>query len=76
MPDDFYGWFEETFAANASEELMRFMRKELYQAVFELLANPDYVHAHFHGFEHTFWDSVVRLVFLRFMTHSADYPEK
>lgn len=52
------------------------MRKELLHAVWDLLACHEFLHAYFHGFEWKFWDGVVRLILLRILSHSADYPEK
>lgn len=34
------------------------------------------MHAYVHGFKHRFPDGVERLVFPRFFTYAADYPEK
>lgn len=76
MPDEFYTWFNQTFGANASDDLMAYMRKEVMQAVWALLLNPEFIHAYFHGFEWKFWDGIIRLVFLRILAQCADYPER
>ena len=76
MPNEFYGWFSAEFGANASDDHLAFLRKEVYHAVWALLLHPEFMHAYFHGFEWEFWDRVIRLCFPRIFTHSADYPEK
>ncbi|KAH6902770.1 hypothetical protein BKA70DRAFT_1111955 [Coprinopsis sp. MPI-PUGE-AT-0042] len=76
LDDTFEEWYDSTFGANASKEHLAFLRKEIYHAVWDLILDADFMHAYFHGFEWKFWDAIIRLVFPRVFTHSADYPEK
>jgi hypothetical protein len=59
-----------------SAEVITFLKRELFQAVWRLLLNPDFIHAYLHGFEILCYDGIIRLFFIRFFTYSADYPEK
>ena len=44
--------------------------------VWELLLDPEFLHAYEHGIVLKCADGVVRRIFPRFFTYSADYPEK
>jgi hypothetical protein len=45
-------------------------------AIWELLLNPDFMHAYEHGIVICCADGITRRVYPRFFTYSADYPEK
>jgi hypothetical protein len=44
--------------------------------VWELLLDPEFLHAYEHGIVLKCADGIVRRIFPRFFTYSADYPEK
>jgi hypothetical protein len=44
--------------------------------IWELLLDPEFLHAYEHGIVLKCADGVVRRIFPRFFTYSADYPEK
>jgi len=44
--------------------------------IWELLLDPEFLHAYEHGIVVKCADGIVRRVFPRFFTYSADYPEK
>jgi hypothetical protein len=52
------------------------MKRELMQAVWHLLLDDELLTAYKHGMVIKCADGVTRLVFPRFFTYSADYPEK
>jgi hypothetical protein len=45
-------------------------------AIWQILLDDDFIEAYTHGILVEFIDGVVRRVFLRIFTYSADYPEK
>jgi hypothetical protein len=59
-----------------SAEVITFLKQELFQAVWRLLLNPNFIHPYLHGFEILCYDGIIRLFFIHFFTYSADYPEK
>ena len=52
------------------------LRRELVQAIWILLLDDEFMHAYIHGFLFQLADGIQRVLFPRFMTYSADYPEK
>ena len=44
--------------------------------IWELLLDPEFLHAYEHGIVLKCADGVVQRIFPRFFTYSADYPEK
>ncbi|KAJ3568500.1 hypothetical protein NP233_g5674 [Leucocoprinus birnbaumii] len=61
---------------SASRELMTHLKRELMHAIWTLLLDPEFRHAYEHGIPVDCADGVRRLLFPRFFTYSADYPEK
>ena len=51
-------------------------RRELFHACWEILLDEDFLHAYRHGIVLKCADGVLRRVFPRIFTYSADYPEK
>jgi hypothetical protein len=52
------------------------MKRDLMSAIWRLLLTAELLHAYVHGILIQFADGIVRRVFPRFFTYSADYPEK
>jgi hypothetical protein len=61
---------------SASGDLMTHMKRELVQAILLLLLDERFLYAYEHGIEVLCGDGILRLLFPRFFTYSADYPEK
>ncbi|KAG8729146.1 hypothetical protein FRC10_004213 [Ceratobasidium sp. 414] len=59
-----------------TDALLTHLRRELMHAVWSALLDDDFVHAWKHGVVIQCADGVVRRVFPRILTYSADYPEK
>lgn len=55
---------------------MTHCKRELFHAIWELLLDADFMYAYEHGIFILFPDGILRRVFPRFFTYSADYPEK
>jgi hypothetical protein len=76
LADTFKDWYKETFGKAPSKEVLKHLRYELFKAVWCLLLDAEFLHAYEHGILLMFADGITRLVFPRFLTYSADYPEK
>lgn len=55
---------------------MRFLHRELFQAVWLLLLCAEFMQAYIYGLLIRCADGILRHVFLRFFSYLADYPEK
>lgn len=51
-------------------------RRELFQGCWDTLLDQDFLHAYRHGIVLKCSDGVIRRIFPRIFTYSADYPEK
>ncbi|KAG2743859.1 hypothetical protein P692DRAFT_20878151 [Suillus brevipes Sb2] len=51
-------------------------RRELFQACWNILLDADFIHAYRHGIVLLCPDNIIKRVFPRIFTYSADYPEK
>ncbi|KAJ3494201.1 hypothetical protein NLJ89_g10856 [Agrocybe chaxingu] len=60
----------------ATAAMLTHLRRELAHAVWMLLLDDEFMHAYIHGFLFQLIDGILRLLFPRFLTYSADYPEK
>ncbi len=56
--------------------MLTHLRRELVHAVWILLMDDEFMHAYVHGIVFQLVDGIPRILFLRFLTYSADYPEK
>ena len=75
LPDSFA---EEVQAHGVSPTpvLLTHSRRELFHGVWRRLLDPEFCHSYEHGVVVTCADGIVRRVFPRIFTYSADYPEK
>lgn len=60
----------------ASAPLLAFIRKELMHGIWELILDDEFVAAYEHGIIVRCSDGVLRRMYFRIYTYSADYPEK
>ncbi|EGN93613.1 hypothetical protein SERLA73DRAFT_63876 [Serpula lacrymans var. lacrymans S7.3] len=56
--------------------LLAHCRRELMHEVWRILLDEEFLHAYKHGIVIRCFDGIIRRVFPRFFTYSADYPEK
>ena len=68
--------YRQTFGKAATVDTLTFLRREVMHAVWKLLLDDDFIDAYRNGIIIKFHDGTERLVFPRFFTYSADYPEK
>lgn len=68
--------YREKFGTAATADTLTHLRREVMHAVWRLLLDDDFMEAYTNGIVIRFHDGIERLVFPRFFTYSADYPEK
>ncbi|OSD02395.1 hypothetical protein PYCCODRAFT_399980 [Trametes coccinea BRFM310] len=68
--------YEQAYGVPPTAAVLRFCKKELFQQIWLLLLDDDFVHAYVHGFVVKCADGITRRLFPRILTYSADYPEK
>ncbi|KAI0326965.1 hypothetical protein GY45DRAFT_1257909 [Cubamyces sp. BRFM 1775] len=76
LPDDLLDFYREQYGTTPSAETLRWLRCELMQRIWSHLLDDDFIHAYTHGILVECADGVIRRLFPRFFTYSADYPEK
>ena len=64
------------YGYSASRNVLTHLKRELMQAVWLLLLDPEFMDAYENGFLFLCSDGVTRRFFPRLLTYSADYPEK
>ncbi|KAF9490451.1 hypothetical protein BDN71DRAFT_1356203, partial [Pleurotus eryngii] len=55
---------------------LTYLKRELMHAVWRLLLTAEFIHAYVHSIVIKCFDGVLHLLFSRFFTYGADYPEK
>lgn len=76
LPDSLNDQYRELYGHAPRPAYLTHLKRELMQAVWRLLLTAEFVHAFVHGLAVRCFDGIVRLLFPRFFTYSADYPEK
>ena len=76
LPETVQDRYREVYGEAASENVLRFLRTQLMQAIWLLLLCPEFMHAYVHGILEKCGDGIWRRLFPRLFEYSADYPEK
>lgn len=77
MPDEIQELIQRALDKAPSRALLTHCRRELFQAVQTVLLNdPEFQHTYKNGIVVKCIDGIVRRLFPRIFTYSADYPEK
>ncbi|KAJ7660161.1 hypothetical protein DFH06DRAFT_1472251 [Mycena polygramma] len=76
LPDSLKDFYRATFGAPPTKDMMAHLKRELMHGVWDLLISPEFIHAYVNGIVVKCYDSKERLIFPRFFTYGADYPEK
>ncbi|TBU49531.1 hypothetical protein BD309DRAFT_834404, partial [Dichomitus squalens] len=76
LPDAIKDYYMAMYGKSPSADELKFCKRELFQQIWLLLLDADFMHAYEHGIVLTCGDGVVRRLFPRIFTYSADYPEK
>ncbi|KAH8981633.1 hypothetical protein EDB92DRAFT_176878 [Lactarius akahatsu] len=75
LPDSFAEGLKAC-GVSPTAPLLTHCRRELFHSVWRLILDPDFLNAYEHGVSLTCSDGVLRQVYPRIFTYSADYPEK
>ena len=76
LDDRIQEFYLEHFGKAATAQMLTHLRRELVHAVWMLLMDDEFMHAYIHGILFQVIDRILRIFYLRFLTYSADYPEK
>ncbi|KDR76734.1 hypothetical protein GALMADRAFT_225666 [Galerina marginata CBS 339.88] len=77
LPSDLQDIYMKAFdGIAASAATITHLKRELMHAVWLLLLDPEFMYAYVHGIVMECADGIIRRLFPRFFTYSADYPEK
>ncbi|KAG8726976.1 hypothetical protein FRC10_006587, partial [Ceratobasidium sp. 414] len=76
LPDAIEEAILKLHGKSPTNALLTHLRRELMQAVWKALLDDEFVHAWFNGVVIKCADGIMRRVFPRIITYSADYPEK
>ncbi|KAI0059027.1 hypothetical protein BV25DRAFT_1918740 [Artomyces pyxidatus] len=76
IPDTLQDAYKEFFEKPATSATLTHCKRELIHGIWEVLTDEEFVKAYTHGIVVRCGDGIVRLLFPRFYTYSADYPEK
>ncbi|KAI0349053.1 hypothetical protein OH77DRAFT_1525957 [Trametes cingulata] len=76
LPDDFKDFYTQVYGSPPSADVQTFCKRELMQQIWLLLLDDEFMDAYENGILVTCGDGVVRRIFPRIFTYSADYPEK
>jgi len=68
--------YRQAFDKAATSEVLSLCKHELMQAIWLLLLDDEFMHAYEFGIVIEFADGILRRVFARLFTYSADYPKK
>ena len=76
LPPVFIQWYTDTFGEPPTAVVLKFLKSELMQKIWTLLLDDDFLDAWRHGTLINCGDGILRRIFPRVFTYSADYPEK
>ncbi|GBE86159.1 hypothetical protein SCP_0900360 [Sparassis crispa] len=76
LPNSLQDFYRETFGIATTTAILKYCKRELMQAIWMLLLDPEFMRAYEHGILILCGDEILRRLFPRFFTYSADYPEK
>jgi len=76
LDDAFQDTYRNIYGKAATGDMLTFLRREVMQAVWELLLDDEFMDAYINGIVMQCSDGILRRIFPRFFTYSADYPEK
>lgn len=76
LPDTFQDRYTILFGQPASSSTITHIKRELVNQIWDLLLDTEFLHAYEHGIVLKCADGIIRRIFPRIFTYSADYPEK
>ena len=66
----------KTYGQKPTADMLKFCKRELFQQVWLLLLDEDFMHVYEHGIKLLCGDGITHQLFPCIFTYSADYPEK
>ena len=76
LPDALKDFYMQEHGHKPTADVLKFCKRELFQQIWLLLLDDDFMQAYQHGIKLLCGDGVTRRLFPRIFTYSADYPEK
>ncbi|KAI0081503.1 hypothetical protein K474DRAFT_1635827, partial [Panus rudis PR-1116 ss-1] len=76
LPDEIQEFIQQHSGKEGTAQLLTHCRRELVHAIWKLILGPEFQTAYRHGIVVRCGDGVIRRLYPRFFTYSADYPEK
>ncbi|KAM5535815.1 hypothetical protein V8D89_010538 [Ganoderma adspersum] len=76
LPDSIKDEYIKAYSQAPSANVLTFCKRELFNRVWLLILDGAFMEMYEHGFKVKCGDGVVRCIFPRFFTYSANYPEK
>ncbi|KAK7696214.1 hypothetical protein QCA50_000867 [Cerrena zonata] len=76
LPDNFHDWYLALTGEGPSADLLTHCRRELMHGVLDIVLDDDFLMAYKHGIVLKMADGIIRRLYPRLFTYSADYPEK
>jgi hypothetical protein len=76
LPDDVQKHIHSQSSKGPTDPLLSYCRRELAHRVWDVLLDADFMDAYCHGIVVKCYDGIWRRLYPRFVTYSADYPEK
>jgi hypothetical protein len=76
LPDDIEDAYTKNYTKAPSAAILTHLKRDLMQGVWDILLDDEFMHAYKYGVVILCADGIHRRVFPRFLTYSADYPEK
>ncbi|THV05942.1 hypothetical protein K435DRAFT_816082 [Dendrothele bispora CBS 962.96] len=76
LPSNIQDQYKQKIGFPASAPTLTHLKRELMQAIWALILDPEFMEAYEHGILVKCGDGIIRRLFPRFFTYSADYPEK
>ncbi|KAF9554492.1 hypothetical protein CPC08DRAFT_727124 [Agrocybe pediades] len=76
LDDRIQDFYQLHFQKPATRDMLTHLRRELMQAVWELILDEDTVQAYAYGERFKLYDDIERALYLQFLFYGMDYPEK
>ena len=76
LPDELKDFYMHEYGQKPTADVLKFCKRELFQQIWLLLLDEEFMHAYEHGVTVLCGDGITWRLFPRIFTYSADYPEK
>ncbi|PSR74642.1 hypothetical protein PHLCEN_2v9671, partial [Hermanssonia centrifuga] len=76
LPDTIQDLYHSIYDIPATKNVLKFCKNHIIHAIWLLLMDDSFMDAYEHGIRVNCGDHVIRRLFPRFFTYSADYPER